>query len=1131
MSGALTRILNNQIYSKTIIASQKIADGSITGSLFASNVTVPGDFLITGNLFVLGSSSYTTVASTNTYVNDPLIVLNNGFGGSNTYDEGLIFNRGTSQNQAFIWSEAFGEFRLIATNETGTTYGNVTSAALARLSVGSFNVPGTANIGTLSTGAITGASLNVSGNVSASTVIAGQFNTTGNILSAGAVHNSLTVNGNETLNGYLNASGNVMTAQLNAGQINTTGNLLATAAVVNALTVNGNESVTGYLNVTGNVLASTVGASFVTASTAVIGNISAATFGNATSQFNGAAVNVSGNVLAAGAIVNALTVNGNETLNGYLNASGNIMAAAATFNAATVNGTLNTSGNILGSAGTLSTLVLNSTTNATGASTGALQVAGGASFGKDIFVAGNVYAANIIGTGYQYLSVQDPLLYLQSNVVYPLNYDIGFYSHFIGGVGNTYQHTGMVRDDSDGYWKIFSNVAEPTGGQVSFTNAIYDGVKAGNLTLVHTTASTDTASGALIVSGGVGVAGAVNAGQLNSTGNVVAQGAIVNALTVNGNETVTGYINVTGNVMAAAGIYNDLRVNGNVTAYGYVNTTGNVGAVRVDSTVLAASGIIWANSTTDTTSTSTGAIITQGGISAAGNIYAGRNMYVGGASAFSIALNFPTVVAVDNGSTYAQMAMLNTANTGSADYAAYSSAGNDTAGWADMGFTGNAFNDGNYTITKPNDGYFIVRPESSNWGGNLVLATSQTGNFNDIVLGVGSFQSTAEVMRFHGNVGSSGNAWLKYTTVSTTPTSGALVVDGGVGIGGNIRVAGGAVFNNSQTHDYFIVKGAASSGLIYADTNLSAVVVGGGGYDKDGTVSVTLGASFKVDSKDSMMLPVGTSAERPGASANVAVAGMIRFNSTISNMEFYDGAAWQTAGSVFTVISDRQYTGNTAYGNVDGVNKIFTIQSSSTTASTIVSINGVIQFPTLAYDVSGTTLTFTEAPDVNDVIDVRVLATTTVVTTISSANGLNQYITDTTGAQIWTGTSSTTERVLVDPTGNFNFLTGNKVTYTQTAVNVPSTNTATQLDTWSQTTYTSAKYQITAKVGTSNMETYEAQVLTDGNNNAYISVYGVVNNGTAFGTLSANVVSGNVRLWYSSTIAQANVKAFGTFIV
>jgi hypothetical protein len=137
---ALTRILNNQIFSKTIIASQKIADGTITGSLFSSNVTVPGDLLISGNLFVLGTSAYTTIASTNTFVNDPLITLNNGFAGTNTYDEGLIFNRGTLQNRAIIWSEYFQEFRLIGTTEVGTTYGNVVTSNFANLHIGNLIV-------------------------------------------------------------------------------------------------------------------------------------------------------------------------------------------------------------------------------------------------------------------------------------------------------------------------------------------------------------------------------------------------------------------------------------------------------------------------------------------------------------------------------------------------------------------------------------------------------------------------------------------------------------------------------------------------------------------------------------------------------------------------------------------------------------------------------------------------------------------------------------------------------------------------------------------------------------------------------------------------------------------------------
>ena len=51
----------------------------------------------------------------------------------------------------------------------------------------------------------------------------------------------------------------------------------------------------------------------------------------------------------------------------------------------------------------------------------------------------------------------------------------------------------------------------------------------------------------------------------------------------------------------------------------------------------------------------------------------------------------------------------------------------------------------------------------------------------------------------------------------------------------------------------------------------------------------------------------------------------------------------------------------------------------------MVAINGVVQIPTTAYSVSGTTLTFTEAPETNDVIDARIFTTTTTVTGISNA--------------------------------------------------------------------------------------------------------------------------------------------------
>lgn len=168
-------------------------------------------------------------------------------------------------------------------------------------------------------------------------------------------------------------------------------------------------------------------------------------------------------------------------------------------------------------------------------------------------------------------------------------------------------------------------------------------------------------------------------------------------------------------------------------------------------------GSFWLNDLTRSQDTITGDFTVNGNV-----VIGSQNLFIG-AGASSKLLTSPTVVAVETGINYAQMALFNSANTGSADFIAYSSAGTDSAGWADMGFTGNNFSDSNYTITSKNDGYFFVKPETGALGGNLVLATSG-GNFNDVVIGVGSFYSNAVVARFHGNTSNSGTFTVGVTT-------------------------------------------------------------------------------------------------------------------------------------------------------------------------------------------------------------------------------------------------------------------------------------------------------------------------------------------------------------------------------
>jgi hypothetical protein len=307
---------------------------------------------------------------------------------------------------------------------------------------------------------------------------------------------------------------------------------------------------------------------------------------------------------------------------------------------------------------------------------------------------------------------------------------------------------------------------------------------------------------------------------------------------------------------------------------------------------------------------------------------------------------------------------------------------------------------------------------------------------------------------------------------------------------------------------------------------------------------VQAGVTLKISSQTTMMMPVGPTSARPSSlfGAGYDVAGMMRFNSTINNLEFYDGTQWQVTGSAFTVISDRQFSGNTAggFGNVDGTNTVFTIQSNATTSGSIVSINGVMQFPTLAYSVSGDQLTFTEPPAPGDVIDVRILTTTTTVGALTNGNGANQFVADDDGSSIFTGPGGgSVERIFVDIGGNINVLAGSKITYDQTPTQVVNTN-LTLLDRFSANAYTTAKYVISMKQDTGNVQAMEA-LLTQSTvgttaGTAYVTTYGIVNTGNTMGTLAANVdVSGGwvVNMWLIPNAATAisNVKVMTTYIV
>ena len=582
-------------------------------------------------------------------------------------------------------------------------------------------------------------------------------------------------------------------------------------------------------------------------------------------------------------------------------------------------------------------------------------------------------------------------------------------------------------------------------------------------------------------------------------------------------------IATTGN--SVTGVATNLSFN---PATGLLTTTTFSGAGTL--TTLSTSGVaslganVVINNGSNTNDNVSGGLVIKGTAGAAigGNINVGAAMFIG-SGAQSTVLNSPIAIkrgtpGVAPGFQYLQDALISATNYGSSDFIAYGNNYTGVAsdhGFMDMGFTGDAFTDPYYSLTKSNDGYVFASGANATVGGNLVLSTDWSGSYNDIVLGVGSFYANAEVARFHGNTSNSGTFVLKLpTNASPAANTGAFQVWGGASFAGNTYHGGATVFNGSQTAGQdFVVRGRNDATLIWARPNATydSVIIG-----NSATASTAVnGAKLVINTNDSIMLPVGSNAQRPTASGlGTDTAGMFRYSSTSSSVEWYNGTSWQSAGTTFTVIVDQQFTGTNSQ-------TAFTLSQTATTAGVIVSINGVLQIPTLAYSVSGTTLTFTEAPLTTDVIDVRLLTTTSTVTSISSTTGKAQVLVDDTTGIYFQSSNTAGTTVLTIPIGG-------GIVSNDANVSVASANTLTTLDTVPNGTYRSAKYIIQVTNGT-NFQTMEALMVQNGTT-ATITTYGVVQTNGNLGILSATVSSSNTLVQFVAANATNNVRTFRQYM-
>jgi hypothetical protein len=559
------------------------------------------------------------------------------------------------------------------------------------------------------------------------------------------------------------------------------------------------------------------------------------------------------------------------------------------------------------------------------------KIANNLTYGSDLTVAGNL---TVQGTSTAIdttiTTIEDPVIILASTQTGTPAVDIGY----LGERGDS-ENIAFVWDESaDEFVTVFTSTAE--------TNTV---VTISSYANFHTNDA--NIGGNIVINGTTSYIGNIT-GNLNVTGNIAG-----------GNLLTPGLISATGNITG-----------GNLSAgSGIIVTTGNINGGNLNATTGITSVTIDATGNINGNNINSVNDLTAEHLYTTGNAYIGGNLIVSGNLSYininDLRIEDPIII-LGTGPNGAPL----TSNDGldRGIYMEYYITGTGTAN-AFMGFdnsTGNMFIASNVVFTS-NDIVQVNSYGTLEVGNIYSQTTSATGNIT------GGNLNTAGQVVATGNV-NGGNI------VTSNTVTGSNVIGTTSGTFGNIVISGDDItdtngrvnFNTAGADVDFAVNGDTVANIFYVDA--------GSGTASFGNAVQTVNSIVAFNSTNSILVPVGSTSQRP-----TGVTGQFRFNTTSNSLEIYDNSEWVSVGvPVFTLIDDQQFNG-------DGSTVAFTLNSTQTTNSCIVSINGVVQIPTLAYAVAGTdptcVLTFTEAPEPGDIIDVRLLTTTISVTSISNSSG------------------------------------------------------------------------------------------------------------------------------------------------
>jgi hypothetical protein len=414
----------------------------------------------------------------------------------------------------------------------------------------------------------------------------------------------------------------------------------------------------------------------------------------------------------------------------------------------------------------------------------------------------------------------------------------------------------------------------------------------------------------------------------------------------------------------------------------------------------------------------------------------------------------------------------------------------------------------NNTVVLVNGVNYVYNSTQNSW--TKVPNSATSIDYSQVIF------NTANLAYLQANTATT-NAGLAWNTANSAlplsggTLSGSLQINGNLGVTGNINFTGN-VINTTITGNTGQFFGYASNGFnaLYAGVPTGFTIEGN-------TVFQATTNSNTYSQIENQNLATGTQASTDFVATNDNPYGDsyidMGINSTVYNQAAYS-AQYAGDGYIYVNANTSFAGGNLVISTTTSKDIIFTTGGTQSTNEIARFKNGVglvmYQNP----------ITFADSSSQNTAASPAAYSQGSYAAANAAFIKANSAIQNTSGSMSGT--------LYVNSLSSNTGATLNTNGYITTTAFTTASTTQVTIDSWSSSTYRSAKYDVQITSGTS-YHVIEIRVLTDGTS-AWLTQYGEMFTGSSLGTFDASVSAGTVQLLFTATNAITTVKLLKTNI-